>query len=144
MCVREGVTPGTVPVRDDEKIMLDEIERYLRETRIAVMDMKNGFACRSEVMDKLGYLAGLVSRMVGTLDPRQEAARRRYVTAARELKAVEGELEVDENAKISMGDPEQGAYVQAWAWLSAADVYGNCPDCGHAKLPDHSCPATER
>jgi hypothetical protein len=124
--------------------MLDEIERYLREARIAVMDMKNGFACRSEVMDKLGYLAGLVSRMVGMLDPGQEEARRRYVTEARKSKAVEGELEVDENAKISMGDPAQGAYVQAWVWLSAGDVYGNCPVCGHANLPEHICPETEQ
>lgn len=129
VCMCDRNSQGTVPASDDEKIILDEIERYLRETKIAIIDMKNGFECRSEVVDKLQYLAALVGQIQQTLDPQQEEARLRYVTAAGELKAVEGAGEVDENAKISMGDPELGAYVQAWIWVSATNVYGDCPDC---------------
>ncbi len=33
----------------------------------------------------------------------------------------EGELEIDDDAKISEGD-DNGAYVQAWVWVSFADT----------------------
>jgi len=33
----------------------------------------------------------------------------------------EGELEIDDNAKLSEGD-DNGTYVQAWVWVSFADT----------------------
>lgn len=38
----------------------------------------------------------------------RQAARRRY--------ARDGEIEIDENAKVSRGS-DPGAYVQAWVWV---------------------------
>jgi hypothetical protein len=35
---------------------------------------------------------------------------------ARALYGEEGQIEVDEDAKVSVGDDE-GAYVQAWVWV---------------------------
>jgi hypothetical protein len=35
---------------------------------------------------------------------------------ARNLYHIEGEIEIDENARVSLGGPE-GAYVQAWVWV---------------------------
>lgn len=35
---------------------------------------------------------------------------------ARELYHVEGEIEIDEKASVSLGGTE-GAYVQAWVWV---------------------------
>lgn len=36
----------------------------------------------------------------------------------------EGDIEVDDNAKISRpdGNPERGAYVQAWVWVRDEDA----------------------
>lgn len=39
-----------------------------------------------------------------------------FVTAA-QLQAVEGELEVDDNAMTSRADDEEGCYVMAWVWV---------------------------
>jgi hypothetical protein len=42
--------------------------------------------------------------------------RRAYVAAAREKHASdEGDVEVDEEAVVSIGN--DGAYVQAWTWV---------------------------
>lgn len=35
---------------------------------------------------------------------------------ARELYHIDGEIEVEENARVSLGGTE-GAYVQAWVWV---------------------------
>jgi len=39
--------------------------------------------------------------------------------AARQIYYREGELEIDPNAPVSRaeGNPDSGAYVQAWVWL---------------------------
>ena len=39
-----------------------------------------------------------------------------YRARAKELYCVEGEIEVDSNARISRGD-DHGAYVEAWLWV---------------------------
>ena len=44
-----------------------------------------------------------------------------YREAASEMFHRDGELEIDADAKISRGDDE-GAYVQAWVWVSNADL----------------------
>ena len=44
-----------------------------------------------------------------------------YIAAARRKYAREGEIEVDENAKVSRGD-DPGAYVQAWVWVPEEEV----------------------
>jgi hypothetical protein len=49
--------------------------------------------------------------------PSDEVLRR----AASELYGRDGELEFDDDAKISRGD-EDGAYVQCWRWIYYEDV----------------------
>jgi hypothetical protein len=39
---------------------------------------------------------------------------------AKELRHKEGDLEIDDDAPVSAWDPGNGAYVQAWVWVSAA------------------------
>ena len=39
-----------------------------------------------------------------------------YRERAKELYCVDGEIEVDSNARISRGD-DPGAYVEAWVWV---------------------------
>jgi len=51
--------------------------------------------------------------------------------AYRDAVAVsEGELEVDDDAVVSLSDDE-GAYVQTWTWISdiEAGLVKICPDC---------------
>jgi len=42
------------------------------------------------------------------------------IAAARSLYESEGEIEIDDNAKLSRadGNPDDGAFVQAWVWVS--------------------------
>lgn len=63
-----------------------------------------------------------------------------YRNQARAIHAEEGEIEIDDNAKISRGD-DAGAYVQAWVWVpgcercrealsgSVDDDAGMCANC---------------
>jgi hypothetical protein len=44
-----------------------------------------------------------------------------YREAAQQNLARGGELEVDENAKVSMGD-DDGAYVAAWVWVPRSSL----------------------
>jgi hypothetical protein len=49
--------------------------------------------------------------------------RRRYAAAAKRRYHKEGEVEVDDNAKLSIADPpDGGAYVQAWVWVPEEEV----------------------
>ena len=43
-----------------------------------------------------------------------------YRAAAKKLYHREGEVEIDENAKLSkaLGNPDRGCYVEAWVWVS--------------------------
>ena len=47
----------------------------------------------------------------------------KWRAAAIDRHAVEGEIEFDTDAKVS-GPSEDGAFVQAWAWVPAASVHG--------------------
>ena len=44
-----------------------------------------------------------------------------YVEAAKRLFHKEGEIEVDDSATVSRGDPD-GAYVQAWVWVPESEA----------------------
>ena len=39
-----------------------------------------------------------------------------FRTRAKELYCEEGQIEVDDNARVSIGD-DDGAYVEAWVWV---------------------------
>lgn len=45
-----------------------------------------------------------------------EARRAEIITMAKDRHGEEGEVEIDDNAKLSEGD-DNGAYVQAWVWV---------------------------
>jgi len=51
----------------------------------------------------------------------KEARRLKIVQMARDEYEREGEIEIDDNAKLSEGD-DNGAYVQAWVWVSFVDT----------------------
>jgi hypothetical protein len=46
--------------------------------------------------------------------------RKQMIVAARSQYESEGEIEIDDNAKVSRaeGNPDVGAFVQAWVWVS--------------------------
>ncbi len=43
-----------------------------------------------------------------------------FRTQAKELYHQEGEIEVDDNARVSSGT-DKGAYVQAWVWVPSQE-----------------------
>lgn len=53
------------------------------------------------------------------IDPLEQAFR-----DAAQKYAIDGELEFDDDAKVSFGD-DPGAYVQCWRWITDADVRDN-------------------
>jgi hypothetical protein len=57
-----------------------------------------------------------------------------FRTRAQELYNVDGEIEVDDNARISRGN-EKGAYVEAWVWVASAKE-----EDGREKLSQHPRP----
>ena len=52
-----------------------------------------------------------------------------YRAAAKDQYDRDGEVEIDDNAKISRGDAP-GAYVEAWVWVGNAEVPYICQNCG--------------
>jgi hypothetical protein len=46
--------------------------------------------------------------------------RKQIIAAARSQYQSEGEIEIDDTAKLSRaeGNPDDGAFVQAWIWVS--------------------------
>jgi len=46
--------------------------------------------------------------------------KKQMIAAARSQYQSEGEIEIDDNAKLSRaeGNPDNGAFVQAWVWVS--------------------------
>ena len=44
-----------------------------------------------------------------------------YVATARRLYHDDGEIEVDDNAKVSRG-ADDGVYVQAWVWVGNESI----------------------
>lgn len=49
---------------------------------------------------------------------------------AREQYDDEGTLEIDEFAPVSYGEPQHGAYVQAWVWVDSPEEWVKCDRCG--------------
>ncbi len=50
-----------------------------------------------------------------------------YIALAREQWHKEGEVEIDDNAKVSLSEDQssiRGAYVQAWVWVDNPDAEG--------------------
>jgi len=47
-----------------------------------------------------------------------------YIASARDMYAVDGQVEIDEGAMVSRGD-ERGAYVAAWVWVAEPAPQGN-------------------
>lgn len=47
-------------------------------------------------------------------------SKKLMIAAAREKFEYEGLLEIDDGAKVSRakGNPDKGAYVQAWVWIT--------------------------
>jgi hypothetical protein len=60
-------------------------------------------------------------------DPTDDAVTIAYRNAAKD-KQVDGEIEIDDDALVSVGE-DCGAYVQAWLWVRA-DEAGVCIICG--------------
>lgn len=50
-----------------------------------------------------------------------EAFEKALIVTARRIHQDDGELEIDDNAKVSMS-PDGGAYVEAWVWVYTSDV----------------------
>lgn len=79
------------------------------------------------VQDNLANLieAGLTfSDCTAAFAARRSRKELAYVAAAREIHFSEDGPEVDESAQVSLNDddPESGAYVQAWVWVSVDDL----------------------
>lgn len=46
----------------------------------------------------------------------RESISKWFIAKAKETKHKEGDLEIDDNAAVSIGS-DPGAYVQAWVWI---------------------------
>lgn len=55
--------------------------------------------------------------------PISQRMQERYRKAAKETYHRQGEIEIDDNAIVSHSD--EGAYVQAWVWISNDDLIPN-------------------
>ncbi len=55
--------------------------------------------------------------------PISQRLQERYREAAKETYHRQGEIEIDDNAIV--GDSDDGAYVQAWVWVSIDDLIPN-------------------
>lgn len=54
----------------------------------------------------------------------------RYRAAAKRLHARDGEVEIDDNAKVCGPSPDGGRYVAAWVWVPD-DEARPCDCCRH-------------
>lgn len=55
--------------------------------------------------------------------PISQRLQERYRAAAKSTYHRQGEIEIDDNAIVSHS--EEGAYVQAWVWVSIDDLIPN-------------------
>jgi hypothetical protein len=46
----------------------------------------------------------------------------KYRKVARDDYHIEGQIEVDETAEVSVADDGTGAYVQCWMWIDAEEI----------------------
>lgn len=50
--------------------------------------------------------------------------KQKYRDAARKLYGRDGQVEIDDSARVSCGDENEGAYVQAWVWVRRDEAEG--------------------
>lgn len=81
--------------------------RYLHMTESEIAEV-------ADALRKAGNTK-LADDLAGRLKPEDDWSA--YVEAAKNLHADEGEVEIDDNAIVSKGDPD-GAYVMAWVWVN--------------------------
>lgn len=55
-------------------------------------------------------------------DDAEESFDADFIEAARNVHHEDGSCEIDDGAVCSIGDIEEGCYVQAWVWISADDI----------------------
>lgn len=110
--------------------MLDSISFALLQA--AEAQLKNLNSINPRALEGFG---DAVRRARDNVDDQAEDAETKvaYLTAAMDLHAVEGDLEFDEGADVSLGD-DAGAYVQAWKWVSAEDAHLCCEPGCHTAL----------
>ena len=67
-----------------------------------------------------GSLAIKSNSAINCEDEMKQLTRKQMIAAARSLYQSEGEIEIDDNAKVSRaeGNPDNGALVQGWVWVS--------------------------
>ena len=65
-------------------------------------------------------LASTTNSATNCEDEMKLPTRKQMIAAARSQYESEGEIEIDDNAKLSRaeGNPDNGAFVQAWVWVS--------------------------
>ena len=66
------------------------------------------------------YLTTTWNSTINWEDEMKQPTRTQMIAAARSLYQSEGEIEIDDNAKVSRaeGNPDNGAFVQGWVWVS--------------------------
>jgi uncharacterized C2H2 Zn-finger protein len=84
--------------------------------------------------------------MPDTPEVKRTEEEERFFQVAREEYHRDGEIEFDDDAKVSIGDPCEGAYVQAWVWIANPDECEeeddgaeiiSCPQCGLEDTRDY-------
>jgi hypothetical protein len=76
------------------------------------------------LMENIGKLADELKRYNDAAEKNphtQPENAEAYIAAAKKQWAREGEIEIDAEAKVSVGD-DPGAYVQAWVWVYDVDA----------------------
>ena len=104
-----------------DKLATDWVESY--RYRYPEVDFKRPWR---EVFEDLCEQTGFIDSISVTehtvfpsfpTEPIEQA----YVKAAQDHFARDGELEIDDNAQVSLGD-DSGAYVEAWVWVPEEHV----------------------
>lgn len=73
---------------------------------------------------KVGALLAIDADVRRAAAPAHPSDAQMVAAAQRRFARDEGDIEVDDGAKVSRADdnPEEGAYVQAWVWVPDADA----------------------
>ena len=81
------------------------------------------FALKQFVLDGLARAGLTLADCTQFFSQHRTPTEQEYVVKAKEQFAVEGELEVDDNAPVSMSNEADagGAYVSAWVWVPFED-----------------------
>ncbi len=75
------------------------------------------FTDAQEYRDRVRRVKDLVAELALKDSTQKDTLHTRYREAAKSLHEVEGEVEIDSDAIVSISD-DPGAYVQAWVWVS--------------------------